>query len=479
MVSRSRFPDPATINKRLPISSAKAYRSRPRRNSHFGDAMNLGRYARAFIGCLFSVVAMSFIIAPIVMAQSAPASKTVVIRAGHLLDVKTGKTLANQTIVIQGDKIASIGSDADAQIPAGALVVDLSNATVVPGLIDAHTHLTMTTNFGYSRLGISVPREALTGARNARVTLDAGFTTVRNVGASGFSDVALRDAINAGDVPGPRMLVSGPPLSITGGHADNNLLPFEYHATSDGTADGVDGVRHMVRQNIKYGADLIKFMASGGVLSRGDNPQASQYTQEEMKALVEEAHRLGRKVAAHAHGAEAIRWASDAGVDSIEHGSYIDDAAIAAMKKNGTYLVPTLYLSDWFMENAEKIGTPAELIGKAKDVMPAARKNIARAFAAGVKVGFGTDAAVYPHGLNAHEFAVMVKLGLTPLQAIQSSTVNDADLLGWSDKVGTIDPGKWADIVAVDGDPLADVTTLERVKFVMKGGEVVKNLYAK
>jgi imidazolonepropionase-like amidohydrolase len=350
---------------------------------------------------------------------------------------------------------------------------------VLPGLIDAHTHLTMTTNFGYSRLGISVPREALTGARNARVTLDAGFTTVRNVGASGFSDVALRDAINAGDVPGPRMLVSGPPLSITGGHADNNLLPFEYHATSDGVADGVDGVRHMVRQDIKYGADLIKFMASGGVLSKGDNPQASQYSQEEMKAIVEEAHRLGRRVAAHAHGAQAILWASNAGVDSIEHGSYIDDAAIAAMKKNGTYLVPTLYLSDWFMENAEKIGTPADLMAKARDVMPAARKNIARAFAAGVKVGFGTDAAVYPHGLNAHEFAVMVKLGLTPLQAIQASTINDADLLGWSDKVGTIEPGKWADIVAVDGDPLADVTTLERVKFVMKGGEVVKNLYAK
>jgi imidazolonepropionase-like amidohydrolase len=413
-------------------------------------------------------------------AQTAPAAKTVVIHAGRLLDVKTGKTLTNQTIVIQGGKVASVGSvGSDAQVPAGAEVVDLPNATVLPGLIDAHVHLTMATNFGYSRLGISVPREALTGARNARVTLDAGFTTVRNVGASGFSDVALRDAINAGDVPGPRMLVSGPALSITGGHADNNLLPFEYHATSDGVADGVDGVRHMVRQDIKYGADLIKFMASGGVLSHGDNPQASQYTQEEMKAIVEEAHRLGRKVAAHAHGAQAIRWASDAGVDSIEHGSYIDDAAIAAMKKNGTYLVPTLYLMDWFFDNAEKIGTPAELIAKGHEVMPAARKNVARAFAAGVKVGFGTDAAVYPHGLNAHEFAVMVKLGLTPLQAIQAATISDADLLGWSDKVGTIESGKWADIVAVDGDPLADVTTLERVKFVMKGGEVVKNLYSK
>jgi imidazolonepropionase-like amidohydrolase len=410
-------------------------------------------------------------------AQSSLGAKTVVVRAGHLLDVKTGKTLSNQTIVIQGDKIVSVGSDSAA--PAGAQVIDLPNATVLPGLIDAHTHITMTTNFGYSTLGISIPREALYGARNARVTLDAGFTTVRNVGASGFTDVALRDAINAGDVPGPRMLVSGPALSITGGHCDENFLPFEMHAQAEGVADGVEAVQHKTREIIKYGADLIKICATGGVLSHGDNPQASQFTLEEMKAIVADAHRLGRKVAAHAHGAQGIRWASEAGVDSIEHGSYIDDAAIAEMKKNGTYLVPTLYLMDWFFENAEKIGTPAELIAKGHEVMPAARKNVARAFAAGVKVGFGTDAAVYPHGLNAHEFAVMVKLGLTPLQAIQAATVNDADLLGWSDKVGTIEAGKWADLVAVDGDPLADVTTLERVKFVMKGGEVIKNLYAK
>ena len=437
-------------------------------NSLAGDVMKLNRRWTAFLLILLSI-GMSW------AQQTPPAPKTVVIHAGRLLDVKTGKTMTNQTILIQGDRIASVG--ADTRVPAGAQVIDLPNATVLPGLIDAHTHITMNPNFGYSRLAISVPRQALIGAHNANATLEAGFTTVRNVGAAGYADVALRDAINAGDVPGPRMLVSGPALSITGGHGDNNLLPFEYNAAGDGVADGVDGVRHMVRRNIKYGADLIKIMASGGVLSKGDDPQASQYTPEEMKAIVEEAHRLGRKVAAHAHGAQAIRWASEAGVDSIEHGSYIDDAAIAAMKKNGTYLVPTLYLSDWFMANAEKIGTPPDLIAKAKDVMPAARKNVARAFAAGVKVGFGTDAAVYPHGMNAHEFAVMVKLGLTPLAAIQSATVSGADLLGWSDKIGAIEPGKWADIIAVDGDPLADVTTLERVKFVMKGGEVVKNQY--
>jgi imidazolonepropionase-like amidohydrolase len=418
-----------------------------------------------------------FVLAVQLVAQQAP--KHVVVHAGHLLDVKTGKLLSDQTVVIEDGKIARVGSSAEIKASADAMLIDLSNATVLPGLIDAHTHLTSDPSFGYEELGISIPRETLIGAKNARVTLQAGFTTVRNVGASGYTDVALRDAINAGDVPGPRMLVSGPPLSITGGHCDNNLLPFEYHATSDGVADGIAAVQQKVRQNIKYGSDLIKVCATGGVLSKGDDPQASQFTLEEMKAIVADAHRLGRKVAAHAHGAQGILWASQAGVDSIEHGSYIDDAGIAEMKKNGTYLVPTLYLGDWFLANAEKNHVPDFYLVKAKAVMPVARQNIAYAFASGVKVAFGTDAAVYPHGLNAHEFAVMVKLGLTPLQAIQAATVNAADLLGWSGKVGSLEPGTWADIVAVEGDPLKDVTTLERVKFVMKGGEVVRNEYGK
>lgn len=405
--------------------------------------------------------------------------KHVALHAGHVLDVKTGKLLADQTLLIEDGKIVSAGAASEAKIPADALRIDLPNATILPGLIDAHTHLTFDPKFGYDRLAISVPREALIGAKNARITLLAGFTTVRNVGASGFTDVALRDAINAGDVPGPRLLVSGPPLSITGGHCDNNMLPYEYHAVGDGVADGIAAVQHKVRENIKYGVDLIKVCATGGVLSLGDNPQHSQYTLEEMKAIVADAHRLGRKVAAHAHGAEGIRWAAEAGVDSVEHGSYIDDAGIAAMKEHGTYLVPTLYLGDWMFENAEQTHMPAPLLAKAHEVIPAARKNIAHAFASGVKVAFGTDAAVYPHGLNAHEFAVMVKLGLTPLQSIQAATINAADLLGWSGKVGTLEPGAWADIVAVDGDPVKDVTTLERVKFVMKGGEVMKNEYAR
>ena len=317
-------------------------------------------------GVLFAVICLG----ALAVTQT---PKHVAVHAGHLLDVKTGKTAADQTIVIEGAKIVSIGATADAKIPADATRIELPNATVLPGLIDAHTHLTMNPQFGYETLALSVPREALIGAKNARLTLLAGFTTVRNVGASGFSDVALRDAINSGDVPGPRMLVSGPALGITGGHCDNNLLPSEYHAVGDGVADGIAAVQHKVRENIKYGSDVIKVCATGGVLSLGDNPQHSQYTLDELKAIVADAHRLGRKVAAHAHGAEGIRWAAEAGVDSIEHGSYIDDAAIAVMKEHGTYLVPTLYLGDWMIDNAGLTRLPPPLLAKAQEVIPNAR----------------------------------------------------------------------------------------------------------
>lgn len=414
-----------------------------------------------------------------VLAQDQQA-RHVVVRAGRVLDVKTGNVLTNQAIVIDGDKITSFGPADSAKPLAGATIVDLPNATLLPGLIDAHTHITFNQgDTGYQALGISVPREALTGAKNARITLMAGFTTISNVGASGYSDVALRDAINAGDVPGPRMLVSGPALGITGGHCDDNLLPFDYHHSAEGVADGIENVQHKVREVIKYGADVIKICATGGVMSKGDDPNASQYTLEEMKAIVAEAHRLGRKVAAHAHGAQGAQWASEAGVDSIEHGHLMNDASVAALKKNGTYLVPTLYLMDWNKENAAKTRLPDYVRKKMEMVSAVGQAANKKAFDAGVKIGFGTDAAVYPHGLNAHEFAVYVRLGMTPLQAIQTATINDADLLGWSDKIGTLEPGKFADIIAVDGDPLKDVTTLQNVKFVMKGGEVVKNEYGK
>lgn len=438
--------------------------------SWMGDSCQMKRVCVGLMGLVLLLGAAA-------VAQQSPAQR-VVIRAGRLLDVKTGRVLTNQQIAIEGDKIASIGPAA--AVPAGATVIELPNATVLPGLIDAHTHLTFNVgDVGYRGLGISVPREALNGAKNARVTLLAGFTTVRNVGARGYADIALRDAINAGDVPGPRIDASGPALSITGGHCDNDLLPYEYHATSDGAADGIQGVQSKTREIIKYGADVIKICATGGVLSRGDDPNASQYTLEEMKAIVADAHRLGRKVAAHAHGAEGVRWASEAGVDSIEHGHLMDDAAIATLKKNGTYLVPTLYLIEWFRQNAAQSGVPDYSVRKMQLVSEHAEANARKAIAAGVKIALGTDAAVYPHGLNAHELATYVRLGMTPMQAIQSATVNAADLLGWADKVGSIEPGKFADIIAVDGDPANDVTALQHVRFVMKGGTVYRNEYGR
>jgi len=407
-------------------------------------------------------------------AQSnAPAAKRTLIKAGHVLDVKTGRLSDAQTIIVVGDAIQSIAPGASVAALPGDTVVDLSRMTVLPGMIDVHTHLTGNPDFDpYRELTSNNAKEAINGVVNARTTLMAGFTSVRNVGAGGYVDVNLRDAINSGQIPGPHMQVSGPALGITGGHCDDNLLPFEYHQVGEGVADGIAAVQQKVRQNIKYGADLIKICATGGVLSKGDDPQAAQYTLEEMKAIVADAHRLGRKVAAHAHGAQGILWASEAGVDSIEHGSYINDEDIAEMMKDGTYLVPTLYLEDWQLE---KGSLPPFSHQKMVDVSAVAKSNIKRAMQAGVKIALGTDAAVYPHGLNAHELDVYVnQIGMAPLAALQSTTINAADLMGWSAKTGTLEPGKWADIIAVDKNPLDDVRVLQDVKFVMKGGVVYK-----
>jgi len=425
--------------------------------------------------CLSLSVSIALSLVPAAPAQ-APAHT--LIRAGHLLDVHSGKLLDAQTIVVTGDKITSIAATASTPAAAGDNVIDLGQLTVMPGMIDVHTHITGNPDFDpYKELTATDAKGAIDGVVNARTTLLAGFTTIRNVGASGYIDVDLRDAINAGEVPGPHMLVSGPPLGITGGHCDENLLPVSYHQVSDGVADGISAVQQKVRQNIKYGADLIKICATGGVLSKGDDPQASQYTLEEMKAIVADAHRLGRKVAAHAHGAQGILWASEAGVDSIEHGSYINDEAIAVMKKNGTYLVPTLYLEDWMLE---KGSLPPFYHQKMVDVSAVAKHNIQHAMESGVKIAMGTDAAVYPHGLNAHELDVYVnQLHMVPLAAIQSTTLNAADLLGWSDRIGSLDAGKWADIIAVEGNPIADVKLLQDVKFVMKSGVVYKGTGAK
>jgi imidazolonepropionase-like amidohydrolase len=407
-------------------------------------------------------------------AQEPPATTGItVLHAGRLFDAPSGRMLSGQDILIRNSRIERVG--AGLVVPAGAREIDLRDATVLPGFIDVHTHLVGSNHAGYEALGVSVPRMALTGAKNAQTTLFAGFTTVRNVGAPGYADVALRDAIYDGEVIGPRMQVSGPPLGISGGHCDNNLLPFDFHYSAEGVANGVPAVLAKVRETIKYGADLIKFCASGGVFSKGDNPLLEQYSPEEMQALIAEAHRLGRKVASHAHATIAINDAVRAGVDSIEHGIFLDDEGIELMKQRGTYLVPTSFPLYWFEQNVSKLNMPPWVVEKAAIIIPAAKKSMARAFGAGVKVALGTDAGVYPHGLNGGEFWSMVQLGLTPVQALQAGTVNAADLMGWSDRIGSVAPGKFADLVAVRGNPLDDVTLLQHVRFVMKDGVVYKN----
>lgn len=408
-------------------------------------------------------------------AQTTTQSSKTVIRAGKLFDSAAGRMIDHPVIVISGNKIESV-SQGNSSVPAGAKVVDLGSATILPGFIDVHTHLTMNAGGGgYEGLGISTPRAALIGAKNARLTLMAGFTTVRNVGAEGYSDVALRDAVNDGDVIGPRMQVSGPPLGITGGHCDNNLLPFEFHYSAEGVADGEEAVIHRVRETIKYGADVIKFCASGGVFSKGDNPLLEQYSPEEMQVLIAEAHRLGRKVATHAHSAIAIKDAVRANVDSIEHGIFIDEEGIELMKGHHTFLVPTSFPLFWFEQHESEMHLPPWVVEKAAIIIPAAKKNVAQAFKAGVRVALGTDAGVYPHGLNGGEFWSMVQLGLTPVQALQAGTVNAADLMGWSDRIGAIRPGMFADMVAVQVDPLTDIQSLQHVQFVMKDGVIYKD----
>lgn len=424
----------------------------------------------ALCAALLSVSAISTAFA----AGEPQAAARVLLRAGHVLDVRSGAQAAGQTIVVTGDSITAIGATADIPKLAGDVEVDLRGMTLLPGLIDVHTHLTMETNFDpYHELSTTVAKSALIGAHNAALTLQAGFTSVRNVGADGYADVDLRDAIEERLIEGPRMQVSGPPLSITGGHCDSNLLPFEYHQQASGVADGVEAVQHKVRETIKYGADVIKICATGGVLSKGDDPQASQFTQDELKAAVADAHRLGRKVAAHAHGAQGILWATQAGVDSIEHGSYMTDEDIAAMKAHGTYLVPTAYLIDWVRANGK---LPAIYQQKMLDVSAVEKANAKKAIAAKVKIALGTDAGVYPHGLNARELQVYVdQFGVTPLAAIQSGTLNAADLMGWSSRTGVLEPGKWADVIAVEGDPLRDISLLQHVAFVMKAGVIYRS----
>src|SRR5712671_3745268 len=423
------------------------------------------------------LLVLSFVILIALAAPFAFAAPGAV-RCGKLLDVHSGRMLTDQVIVFDANgMITAVGPAASTSPTSGVAVHDLSTATCLPGLIDVHTHLTGDPSAsGYQGLGISVPREALTGAKNARLTVRAGFTTVRNVGATGYTDVALRDAIDAGDVQGPRMMVSGPPLGITGGHCDNNLLPFEYHYKAEGVADGPWAARAKVRETIKYGADLIKVCASGGVLSKGDQPGTPQYTLEELQAIAEEAHKLGRKVAAHAHGTQSIKDAIRAGIDSIEHSSLIDDEGIALAKQHGTYLVFDIYNDDFILQEGAKAGMLAESIEKEKKIGRLQRENFRHAFQSGAKIAYGTDSGVYPHGDNAKQFGKMVEWGMKPIDAIQAATINAADLIGV--KAGAIEAGNFADIIAVDGNPLENAPVLENVKFVLKGGAVARNDFA-
>lgn len=416
-----------------------------------------------------------------VVAGSAQA-QTLAVRAGRLIDGTGAAPVRNAVILIENGRITAAGPDV--RIPSGVRVLDLSDRTVLPGFIDAHVHL-IGPVIGEAGWDNALVREtaadgALRGAAHARATLDAGFTTVRNVGAAGFADVALRDAINRGDVPGPRIQAAAHALGITGGHCDatNGFVPHvlgDESGPEGGVADGPEEIRAAVRYQVKHGADVIKICATGGVLSEGDSVGVQQYMADELQAVVEAAHMVERRVAAHAHGTAGIKAAVRAGVTSIEHGSILDDEAIALMKEHGTYLVPTLMAGEAVEAMAASGALKGERADKGLQVAPKMRESIRAAAAAGVKIALGTDAGVMPHGRNGHEFTLMVQWGgMTPMQAIVAGTSAAADLLGWSAHVGTVAPGRYADLVAVDGDPLGDITALEHVDWVMKGGVVVK-----
>ena len=392
------------------------------------------------------------------------------IRCGQLFEPRAGALRANVDVVVQETAIVKVTPASTAKPD-----IDLSGLYCLPGLMDVHDHLTGDpTHSGYAALGISVPRQTLTGAKNARLTLLAGFTTVRNVGADGYSDVALRDAINAGEIDGPRLLVSGPALGITGGHCDENLLAPEFKYTAPGVADGPWAARTKVREVIKFGADVIKICASGGVLSKGDSPGAPQYTLEEMKAIAEEAHKLGRKVAAHAHGTQSIKDAIRAGIDSIEHSSLIDEEGIRLAKEHGTFLVFDIYNDAYILDMGLKNGLLPEMIEKEKQIGKLQRENFRKAWQGGVRMAFGTDGGVYPHGDNWKQLPYMVEFGMTPAEALRSATTEAAELLGFQGKLGEAAGGFLADLIAVPTDPLKDINALRDVRFVMKDGKVYK-----
>ena len=419
-----------------------------------------------------------FLFYPLAASSQEPrAPQPIAIRAGKLVDVEAGRILSNQTILVQDHKITAVGENI--AVPPGATIIDLSKMTVLPGLIDCHTHLA---DLGDAEplkvLQKSAAESAYAVIPNARVTLMAGFTTVRDVGVyRAFNDVALRDAIAHGDVIGPRMFVAGAYITISEGAgamtglAPDISLPLDFRY---GEANSPWEVRQKIRLLAHRGADHIKILSTGAVLTHGSNPKSIEFTPEELSAAVDEAKNFGLRVEAHAHAAEGIKNAIRAGVTSIEHATLIDDEGIALAKQHGTYLDMDIYDEECIQAGAKNGATPADFLEHDRDLAEQQRRNFTKAVRAGVKMAFGTDAGVCPHGINARQFAFMVKYGMTPMQAIQSATINAADLIGHPEQFGSIRAGKFADIIAVSGDPLADISILEHVKFVMKEGKVYK-----
>ncbi len=433
----------------------------------------------------FPAFALALLSIPALLsAQGAPAPKPEVIalKAARLFDGRGDAAVPNGVVIVEGERIRAAGSGL--AIPAGARVIDLGDATLLPGLIDAHTHVTNESTDEwlqgfFNNVSRDVAESAIRATVNARKILEAGFTTVRDVGSGDYIDVGLRNTIRDGVVPGPRMLVAVHALGARGGHCDEGGFPFNRFGPEPGIehgiASGPDQFRDAVRFQVKYGADVIKICATGGVLSLADEVDTSQLSQEEMNAIVEEAHRLHKKVAAHAHGAEGARFAIRAGVDSIEHGSFMGDEELRMMKERGTWLVPTLLAGEYAAGRSAIRHYPPAIAAKAKAAVAVRSTMFKNALRTGVKIAFGTDSAVSPHGINAQEFGLMVDLGMTPAAALRAATVSAADLLGLSQTIGTLQPGKAADVIAVPGNPLADIHAMERVKFVMKGGEVFRN----
>jgi len=405
--------------------------------------------------------------------RTADTSVVVAIKAGRLIDGRGGAPMTNAVILVRGERIRAVGPNL--AIPAGARVIDLSSATVLPGLIDCHTHITMMPGESGDQFRRSFVDAAIMAPTYAKATLDAGFTTIRDLGASGFVDVALRNAINRGDIAGPRIQAATMPISATGGHGDvNGLSPYIHLDDMSGVADGADAIRRKIRWEVKYGADVIKVMATAGAMSEEESVDAALYTQDELNAVVDEARMWGRKVAAHAHGTEGIKRAVRAGVASVDHGTFLDEEGARMMAERGTYLVKDSYEDRWFLERAPGWGYPKIIIDKLAKIVQGHEAAFKLARKSGVKIAFGTDVGMLPHGENAKQFRDYIAWGMPPMEAILTATRNAADLLGWGDRIGAVAPGYYADIIAVPGDPLADPTLLEKVSFVMKGGVVYK-----